>query len=67
MEGNSRYSSFDHMRNSTPPPPHSLFLTWPVTLKKKMAIPEQKAFCVLQFGSMNQLFPFAFLPATVSE
>jgi hypothetical protein len=44
MERNSRYSSFDRMRNPTPPP------LGPWRYKKKMATPEQKAFYVLQFA-----------------
>jgi hypothetical protein len=47
MERNSSYSSFDRMRNPTPPLQPSL---GPWRYKEKMATPEQKAFCVLQFA-----------------
>jgi hypothetical protein len=45
MERNSMCSSFDRMRNPTP-----LSLD-PWRKKDKIATPEQKAFCVLQFAN----------------
>jgi hypothetical protein len=49
MERNGRYSSSDRMRNPT-------LSLGPWRYEGKMATQEQKAFCVLQFATMNQLF-----------
>jgi hypothetical protein len=56
MERNSRYSSFDHMHSPTPP---SL---GPWCYEEKMATPEQKAFCVVQFANQTTVWMCAVWP-----
>lgn len=54
MEINRKYSSVDRTRNPT----LSLSLSLSVTLQRKMATPEQKAFCVLQFAKQDSVVSF---------